>query len=37
MAQVMDADPTVLAVSAYNDNGLAPIASNACQVLLRCC
>jgi alpha-1,3-mannosyl-glycoprotein beta-1,2-N-acetylglucosaminyltransferase len=32
MAQVMDADPTVLAVSAYNDNGLAPIASNTCQV-----
>ena len=32
MAPAMDADTSLLAVSAYNDNGLAPIASNACQV-----
>jgi len=32
MANVMDEDASLLAVSAYNDNGLAPIASNACHV-----
>jgi alpha-1,3-mannosyl-glycoprotein beta-1,2-N-acetylglucosaminyltransferase len=32
LAPAMDADDSILAISAYNDNGLAPIASNTCLV-----